>query len=385
MSSETTSDIGGEPVAAAKPTLLVVDDTPDNIVVLSALLKDTYRIKVAKHGAKALELAGSDDPPDLILLDIMMPEIDGYEVCRRLKENPALKDIPVIFLSALNEAVDKVKAFQAGGVDYVTKPFQAEEVRARVETHLKIRQLQIELTKQNTRLEQLNSEKNRFLGMAAHDLRNPIMAIGGFSSLFLAGAIGTITNPQKEIIERIKASSTFMNNLLEDLLDISQIEAGKLELRLAPVDLLALITDNVKLNRMFAEKKQIALNFNPQCTPPLLNLDSPKIEQVLNNLISNAIKFSESETAITIEMVERDGQILLSVRDQGQGIEPQEIEKVFKAFEKTSTRSTAGEKSTGLGMAIVKKLVEGHGGKIWLESTVGVGTTFFISLPLPTT
>src|SRR5688572_33466340 len=114
---------------AKKPTLLVVDDTPDNIVVLSSLLKDSYRIKVATQGKKALEIVEAGEPPDLILLDIMMPEMDGYEVCRRLKENSALKDIPVIFLSALNEAVDKVKAFQAGGVDYVTKPFQSEEVQ----------------------------------------------------------------------------------------------------------------------------------------------------------------------------------------------------------------------------------------------------------------
>lgn len=365
-----------------KPTLLVVDDTPENIAILSSLLKDSYRIKVATNGAKALALAQSGDPPDLVLLDIMMPGMDGYEVCRSLKENDTLKDIPVIFLSALNEAMDKVKAFQSGGVDYVTKPFQAEEVRARVETHLKIRRLQLELMKQNRQLVQLNAEKNRFLGMAAHDLRNPIAVIGGFCSLFLGSALGELTDQQREIIERIKNSSRFMNQLLEDLLDISQIEAGKLELRLAPVDLASLITDNVKLNRMFAEKKQIGLTFTAHCVPPPMSLDAPKIEQVLNNLISNAIKFSRPGTEITVELAEKDGQILLTVRDQGQGIEPQEIEKVFKPFEKTSTRSTAGEKSTGLGMAIVKKIVEGHRGKIWLASALGVGTTFYVALPL---
>jgi signal transduction histidine kinase len=176
-----------------------------------------------------------------------------------------------------------------------------------------------------------------------------------------------------------------MHQLLEDLLDISQIEAGKLELRLAPVDLAAVIEDNVKLNRMFAEKKQIGLTFLQQCAPPPLSLDAPKIDQVLNNLISNAIKFSQPQTEIIVELSTLDGQILISVRDQGQGIPSNEIEKVFKPFEKTSTRSTAGEKSTGLGMAIVKKIVEGHQGKIWLESALGVGTTFFIALPLSAT
>ncbi|MCL5269827.1 MAG: hybrid sensor histidine kinase/response regulator [bacterium] len=387
-----------------RPTLLVVDDTPDNVVVLSSLLKDSYRIKVATCGPKALKIAVTGEPPDLVLLDIMMPGMDGYEVCRRLKENAALRDIPVIFLSALNEAEDKVKAFQAGGVDYVTKPFQSEEVRARVETHLKIRRLQVklvernkqlqqandnlqaahgELTRKNRQLEQLNAEKNRFLGMAAHDLRNPISAIGGYCSLFLGGILGELTDQQRQIIERVKISSKFMHQLLEDLLDISQIEAGKLELRLAPVDLAALIADNVKLNRMFAEKKQIGIKFVPRCAPPPLNLDAAKIEQVLNNLSSNAIKFSQPGTEITVELITEDDQLVIVVRDQGQGIAPHEIDKVFKPFEKTSTRSTSGEKSTGLGMAIVKKIVEGHQGKIWLESAVGVGTTFYVALPLP--
>ena len=126
-----------------KATLLIVDDTPDNIAVLSALLKNNYRIKAATHGTKALEIADSGDPPDLILLDIMMPDLDGYAVCQQLKQNDRLKEIPVIFLSALQEAMDKVKAFQVGGVDYLSRPFHYEEVRARVETHLKIRQLQI--------------------------------------------------------------------------------------------------------------------------------------------------------------------------------------------------------------------------------------------------
>ena len=140
------------PETVDKPTILVVDDTPDNIVLLTALLKGTYRTKVATDGAKALEIATAGTPPDLILLDIMMPQMDGYEVCRRLKEHDTLKDVPVIFLSALNETGDKVKAFSSGGVDYVTKPFQFAEVRARVDTHLKLRRLQAELERQNRQL-----------------------------------------------------------------------------------------------------------------------------------------------------------------------------------------------------------------------------------------
>ncbi|MCX7019273.1 MAG: SpoIIE family protein phosphatase [Candidatus Sumerlaeota bacterium] len=150
------------PIPAEKPTILVVDDTPDNIVLLTSLLKGQFKTKVATNGAKALEIALVGPPPDLILLDIMMPEMDGFEVCRHLKEKDELKDVPVIFLSALNETVDKVKAFRAGGVDYITKPFQLEEVRARVDTHLKIRRLQAELEKQNRQLQE-NFEQLRRL------------------------------------------------------------------------------------------------------------------------------------------------------------------------------------------------------------------------------
>ena len=141
------------PEAVEKPTVLVVDDTPDNVFLLTSLLKGQFKTKVATNGAKALEIALTGAPPDLVLLDIMMPEMDGFEVCRRMKEKDELKDVPVIFLSALNETGDKIKAFKAGGVDYVTKPFQLQEVRARVDTHLKIRRLQAELEKQNRQLQ----------------------------------------------------------------------------------------------------------------------------------------------------------------------------------------------------------------------------------------
>lgn len=420
--------------------IVIAEDSLTQAMELQFLLESqNYTVRLGHDGSEALELIRARKP-DLVISDIVMPNMDGYALCGEIRSSPALHDLPVILLTALSDAEDVFKALECGADYFVTKPYREEfllnkigqiiPIRAKNEEVTSVRgtmvrgalELQIqsgparvlnllistyenavqqkkevqqandqlqaahrELTRKNQQLEQLNAEKNRFLGMAAHDLRNPITAIGGFASLFLGGILGELTDQQREIIERIKTSSKFMNQLLEDLLDISQIEAGKLELRLAPVDLAALIADNIKLNRMFAEKKQIGLKFLPQYTPPPLSLDAPKIEQVLNNLISNAIKFSQPGTEITVELTQRDGQIMIAVRDQGQGIAPNEIEKVFKPFEKTSTRSTAGEKSTGLGMAIVKKIVEGHQGRIWLESTLGVGTTFFVALPLPAT
>lgn len=419
--------------------IVIAEDSMTQAMELQFLLEsNSYAVRLGRDGREALEQV-TQQMPDLLISDIVMPNMDGYQLCREIRNDPKFHDLPVILLTALSDAEDVFKALECRADYFVTKPYREEfilnkitqiinarsardaagvdtaqaSVHGAVEQQIQEEPARVlnllistyenavqqkkevqqandelqaahrELTRKNNQLEQLNAEKNRFLGMAAHDLRNPITAIGGFCSLFLADMIGPLTDQQRDIIERMRSSSKFMNQLLEDLLDISQIEAGKLELRLTPVDLVALITDNVKLNRMFAEKKQIELKFLVLCAPPTLILDAAKIEQVLNNLISNAIKFSQSNTEITVELSEEDKQVMIAVRDQGQGIEANELEKVFKPFEKTSTRSTAGEKSTGLGMAIVKKIVDGHQGKIWLESTVGVGTTFHIALPLP--
>ena len=239
-----------------------------------------------------------------------------------------------------------------------------------------------QLTKKNLQLEELNGEKNRFLGMAAHDLRNPIGSVMGFCSILKAGILGEVTEKQREVIERMSRSATFMSNLLDDLLDVSKIESGKLDLKRSEYDFEVQIEDNVSLQRMLAEKKSIQLNVVWQTPLRKIFADAGKIEQVLTNLLSNAIKYSQPGTTTTLEIAESEGELLVAVRDQGQGIAAHELDRVFKPFEKTSTQTTAGEKSTGLGMAIVKKIVEGHQGKIWVESELGVGSTFYFTLPL---
>jgi signal transduction histidine kinase len=416
--------------------IVIAEDSMTQALELRYLLESRdYTVRVGRDGREALEHV-TQRAPDMVISDIVMPNMDGYELCSAIRSNEAIRDLPVILLTALSDAGDVLKALECGADYFVTKPYREEFIINKIEQIIASRcapaagggntliydgqehriesdplrvlnllistyenavqqkkevqqandELQAahrELKIKNNQLEQLNSEKNRFLGMAAHDLRNPITVIGGFCSLFLGGVLGEISAQQREIIERIKKSSTFMHQMLEDLLDVSQIEAGKLELRLTLMDLNELIENNVTLNRMFAEKKQISLQYVATGTPPRMNLDGPKMDQVFNNLISNAIKFSNPETAILVELKIAENEVLVTVRDQGQGIPGDEIEKVFKPFEKTSTRSTGGEKSTGLGMVIVKKIVESHQGRIWLESTLGVGTTFFVALPLP--
>lgn len=229
------------------------------------------------------------------------------------------------------------------------------------------------------RLHALNEQKNKFLGMAAHDLRNPIGGILGYSELLLEEELDEET---ATVVRKIQSSSQFMLRLLNDLLDLSQIESGKLELRREPTDVVALVTQNVELNRIIASKKKIDVALVCGADIPHLDVDPGKIEQVLSNLISNGIKYSHPDTTVTVSVERHENDVLISVRDQGQGIPAEELHKVFQEFQKTSVKSTAGEKSTGLGLAIVQKIVDGHGGRIGVESEVGKGSTFYFSLPV---
>jgi two-component system, OmpR family, sensor kinase len=227
----------------------------------------------------------------------------------------------------------------------------------------------------------LNEEKNHFLGIVAHDLRNPLGAISLYSQLLIEEASAVLTDEQLELLNDINNSVDFMQGLVHDLLDVARIESGKLELHWQPTDLVALVQHNLVLNRVFAGRKHIHLSCAYDDHIPLLMLDRAKIEQVLNNLLTNAIKFSYPYTTVAVQIARIDGSVVISVKDQGQGIPADELNQLFKPFQKTSIASTGGESSTGLGLMIVHKIVTGHGGTIRVESEMGQGTTFYITFP----
>lgn len=239
---------------------------------------------------------------------------------------------------------------------------------------------QRELMKKNIQLEQLNQQKNQFLGMAAHDLRNPLGVIESYSGFLLEDVAG-LSDERIDFLRTIKSSSQFMLRMVNDLLDISQIEAGELVLDKTATNPIELVQHNVTLNRIFAEKKEIEVLLTTPDDVPSVALDAAKIEQVLNNLLSNAIKFSNRKTTVRVKLDYNLDELSLSVADEGQGIAEDEIDGLFQPFKRTSTQTTEGESSTGLGLAICRKIVEGHGGRIWAESQVGQGTTFFVALP----
>lgn len=241
---------------------------------------------------------------------------------------------------------------------------------------------QREVVKRNIELERLNEVKNQFIGVAAHDLRNPLQVIEGYSQMLLEKHFGELTPEQHKFISVIRKHSDFMLSLITDLLYISKIEAGKLQLELKETDLLALLERNVELNRLLAGQKQINILFTCREDLPKVIVDAPKVEQVLNNLISNGLKFSHPGSTVEVLASAGAKEVVVSVRDEGQGIPANEIERLFIPFENLSVKSTGGEQSTGLGLAIVKRIVEGHGGKIWVESETGVGSKFSFSLPV---
>jgi signal transduction histidine kinase len=240
---------------------------------------------------------------------------------------------------------------------------------------------QRELAKKNAELARLNDQKNQFLGIAAHDLRNPLDVILTYSRFLLEDAGGKLDPQHIRFINTIRSSSSFMLRLVEDFLDISKIEAGRLDLDFARVDLAALVRRNVELHRVLAEKKKIEIDLEEEGGEVALVLDAAKIEQVLNNLIGNAVKFSPPGSRVFVQVTGNGEGAGIAVRDQGPGIPEDELDRLFRPFEKTSVRSTGGEKGAGLGLAIAKSIVHGHRGEIRVESKVGEGAAFHVSLP----
>ncbi len=238
-----------------------------------------------------------------------------------------------------------------------------------------------ELARRNADLESVLREKNLLLGMAVHDLRNPLGIIVGIVDL-LAEELGVSLSAENlELFSHVATSADHMAGLIDDLLDYTKIDAGRLDLELHAVAVTELIRENLAFNSIIANKKGIELRLKCEEPVPLLNIDSRRFQQVLNNLISNALKFSHSGTTITISLSCKQAAVTIAVADEGQGIATDELGKLFKPFSSTRTRSTANEKSTGLGLAIVRRIVEAHGGRIRVESEVGRGSVFYVTLP----
>lgn len=406
------------------PLILIVDDEATNLQLAGSIIqKEGYDVAFAKTGYKAVTMVEADRP-DLILLDVMMPGMDGFKVCERLKRNPQLRDIPVIFLTAKSETEDIVKGFNAGGADYVLKPFRSGELLARVKTQIALQlskkqgaalleklqaknqelssqKLKIEeqsatiqrandeMAQRNEVLQQMSESKSELLSMASHDLRNPIAAISGIAGLMRlrledASVSGKISKEDLlELIGTIEQSGKNMLTILSEMLDNEALESGKVSLRKIECSLGLLAREVVAFNQPQATKKEIKLEFSTSGDVEGA-FDISRMREVLDNLISNAIKFSEQGTTVSVavdDQGEYPTKYRVLVADEGPGFTEDDKQKMFSRFTKLSAQPTGGELSTGLGLSIVKKLIDLHEGSIELISERGKGSTFIVSLP----
>ena len=353
-------------------TILIVDDTPANLGVLVETLGDAgYHLMVAEDGEEALAQT-EQTQPDLVLLDVMMPGIDGFETCRRFKAREATRDVPVLFMTALNETADKVKAFAAGGVDYITKPIEHEEALARVRTHLTLRQLRRELE------EQL-AVKERFMRIAGHDLRNPLCLI------LMAGELARRkSGAEPEVVkyvESINESATQMRRIIDTFLDL-RTGAPTGHTASGRVDLNLIADAVVRQHAHAADRKQIAFASRFAEPLPPARCDPALAYQAIANLASNALKFTPPGGSVALHTETRGDAVRVAMRDSGPGVPEAERAQLFREHARLSPRPTAGEESNGLGLSIVKHLVEMQGGAVGADFPTEGGSEFWFTLPL---
>lgn len=360
---------------APASTILIVDDTPANLGVLVETLGEAgYQLMVAEDGEEALAQT-EQTQPDLILLDVMMPGIDGFETCRRLKARPLTRDIPVLFMTALNETADKVKAFAAGGVDYITKPIEHEEAIARVRTHLTLRRLRRELEGQLML-------KERFMRIAGHDLRNPLCLILMAGELARRQAATRAAPELTKYLENIRESATQMRRIIDTFLEIRAPGTGNSPAGSARVDLNLLSDAVVRQHSPAAERKQIALATDLATALPLARCDAGLAYQAFTNFTSNALKFTPSGGRVTIATHAQADRVRVEVRDSGPGVPAAERHQLFVEHARLSPRPTGGEESNGLGLAIVKHLVESQAGIVGADFPAAGGSVFWFELPV---
>jgi signal transduction histidine kinase len=368
-------------------TILIVDDNPVNLEMLfQYFAHSAFKTLVAQDGESAL-LQIEHTQPDLILLDILMPGIDGFETCRQLKANESTQDIPVIFMTALSATADKVKGFEVGGLDYITKPFQYEEVMARVNAHLTIRRQQQQLQEQtalleekNTQLKELNANKDKFFSIIAHDLKSPLAGLVVVANLIKENIERWSKNEIKRSADQLQKSVDNLYALIENLLTWSRFQQGMMGYHPQFVDFQFIIARNVALLIQNARQKQIALRNSVQEQIPVF-IDVNMIDVVVRNLLFNAIKFTKAGGTVEISATHDENTIKVTISDTGIGIPEESLSDLFRIDAKTRQVGTAGEQGTGLGLILCKEFVEKHAGKIWVESDVGRGSTFWFTLP----
>lgn len=365
-----------EPISS----VLIVDDNIKNLKVLADILREKkYKVAMVKDGRSALEFIARKQP-DIVLLDIMMPGMNGFEVCRQMKAEDLMKNIPVIFISALSDSSDKVKAFEAGGVDYVTKPFRKEEIFARVNVHLKLKYAREELLRANELLRAANATKDRLFSVIAHDLRSPLASLNQTIDMMVTHSELFDEERRTAFMSELRVSAERICLLLEDLLYWARGQQGETVCRPSELDIAELAERSIRLLSPAAQAKSIRLHSEIK-NPVTVFADRDMIMTVIRNLISNALKFTPERGEIRISAVSDGKTAEISVADTGVGISKDNINRLFRSDEAFTTSGIRNEKGLGFGLMLCKEFAEKNRGKIWALSTEGTGSVFVFTLP----
>ena len=358
-------------------SILVVDDMPDNLRLLARMLADRgYQVRPVLNGMQALT-AAQTQPPDLILLDIMMPMMNGFEVCERLKADPRTRDIPVLFISALSDTENKVTAFTAGGVDYVTKPFQVEEVLARVRTHLTLRALEQQLRQELVARDSLIADLHAYAHTVAHDLRNPIAIALGFATLIEMQGDALASEERQAYLNNVTQGLRKMNGIVNELLLLAEVRDA--EIQRLPLRMADIVQDALRRVEGMAAAASATIS-TPAVWLPALGY-APWVEEVWVNYLSNAVKYGGRPPQIELGATPTPtGAVRCWVRDNGDGLTAEQQVDLFTPFTRFDQARATGY---GLGLSIVKRIVTKLGGEVGAQSAglPGQGATFYFTLP----
>ncbi|HLU11144.1 MAG TPA: hybrid sensor histidine kinase/response regulator [Oceanobacillus sp.] len=363
-------------VETVLPLMLVADDEPSNRLLLQRLFEREFRVICVQNGREALDML-LQAPFDLVLLDVMMPVMNGIEVLQQMRSKPALAELPVILVTALAETRYIVQGLQMGANDYVTKPLETDVLRARVQTQLTMKRLLDERKEHILELEAAHKFQERSFQMASHDLKGPL------GNLRMAHTLMRSYMPDdphaQEIMDMAELTVRNMRTVIEEFLDLAALQSGKIDIQLGEVSVDEVIRELVSQYTLTATEKDIALNSLPSGLS--VCADKARFSQAFANLVSNALKYSPSGATVTIWAVQEDDRVRVCVADQGPGIPAGERNRLFTQFGKLSPRPTKGESSTGLGLWIVKHLVELQHGCVGVECPEEGGSIFWIELP----
>jgi signal transduction histidine kinase len=361
--------------------ILIVDDNPQNLQLLGRILQENnFEIEFAISGATALDWINNKNF-DLILLDINMPGMDGFEVCTRIRSDSSMNHVPIIFLSAETERDSILKGFELGAQDYITKPFDSRELLARIRTHLALKDTLEKLEVEKIHAQSADHLKSAFLATMSHELRTPLNSIIGFTGILIKERPGPLNDEQKKQLGMVQNNARHLLTLINDVLDISKIEAGQLKIDFQLFNLPEVINKVVETNKPFADKKNLKLTVSIDENIKEIKSDNLRVQQILLNLVNNAIKFTEVG-GISIKCFLDSNFVRIQITDSGIGIEPEKIKQLFAPFMQIDTGLTRKHEGTGLGLSICKKLAEMLNGKVEVESGYGSGSTFTVTLPV---